>query len=142
MATESAKPNPDYQEQTSKIQLFFAKVPFECTEEELKAYFESCGPVESMLLMKKAPNSQQHKGFGFLKMQTVEAINSVLSVMHTVKGTEIVVRKANPKKVKYFVGGLEKGSTTEALFKAAFEPYGKLEEVKLFAHRIWIRHYF
>ena len=79
--------------------LYVGNLSFNVSEDELRQLFEGVGAVSTVKVIHD-PHSGRSKGFGFVEMmedqgadQAVEKLNG-----HSLKGREIVVDRARPKK--------------------------------------------
>jgi len=90
--------------------LYVGNLSFNVSEDELRQLFEEVGAVSTVKVIHD-PHSGRSKGFGFVEMvedqgadQAVEKLNG-----HSLKGREIVVDRARPKK-EGGGGGRDRGS--------------------------------
>jgi len=58
--------------------LFVRNIGYDCKEEDLKEFFEQFGEVKEIKLVKG--DGDTHKGCGFVKMGSVEAVDKAESI--------------------------------------------------------------
>jgi cold-inducible RNA-binding protein len=78
--------------------LFVSNLPFQATQEELRATFEECGAVESAKIITDQ-ESGRSKGFGFVEMSTEDEAANAISQMNgsDYEGRALKVDEAKPK---------------------------------------------
>ena len=78
------------------MNIHVGNLPLDCTEGELRALFEACGPVESVEII---TNIRTHEplGYGFVVMGSDEAGATAVATLNgkPLKGKLITVTKAN-----------------------------------------------
>ncbi len=78
------------------MNIHVGNLPLDCTEGELRALFEACGPVESVEII---TNIRTHEplGYAFVVMGSDEAGASAITTLNgkPLKGKMITVTKAN-----------------------------------------------
>lgn len=78
------------------MNIHVGNLPPDCTEQELRALFETCGKVESLEII---TNRRTHEpmGYGFVVMQTDEGGASVIAALNgkDLKGKTITVQQAH-----------------------------------------------
>lgn len=68
--------------------LFIGDLSVHCTEKDIYAVFQSCGPIESVKV-KQAFSHQSHSAYGFVTYMTVE---SAQRAMDTLQGAILLGR--------------------------------------------------
>jgi len=116
-------------------QLFIGKVPARANQDQLRQFLEGFGILEQLILMKASKNTEEHKGYGFIKFSSVEATQKFQNSDKMFQGQQLVVNVAKPKTIKYFVGGIDRQKTTKETFKTFFDKYGKIEDAVVFPDR-------
>ena len=78
------------------MNIYVGNLPLDCTEQELRTLFETCGPIEALEII---TNLRTHEplGYGFVVMQTDEAGERAIETLNgkPLKGKLIAVTKAN-----------------------------------------------
>ncbi|KAK4685140.1 hypothetical protein P7C73_g5017, partial [Tremellales sp. Uapishka_1] len=98
--------------------MFIGGLNWETTDDKLRTYFETFGPVDASTIMRDP--SGRSRGFAFLTFKDVSSVNKVMSQDHSLDGKQIDPKRAIPRAehertAKVFVGGLAAGVTSEAL---------------------------
>jgi len=114
----------------AKKQIFCGNIPFASTEEDVKEYFEKFGTISELLLAKKKQaEGAGHRGFAFISYVDMEISKIVLNTEeHKLGGRILTVNKAKPKKVKFFVGGLDREKTDQESLRTFFSQYGEITD--------------
>ena len=78
------------------MNIHVGNLPLDCTEQELRTLFETCGVVESIDIITNL-RTQQPLGYGFVVMQTEEEGNRSIETLNgkNFKGKVITVAAAN-----------------------------------------------
>ena len=105
-------------------------LPFELTDDELKAYFEAFGKVVHCEV-KTQKGSTSNRGFGFVQMADLESQQKVLKQkVHQISGRECQVKipfTKNALSSKVFIGRIREGTTTVELRKFFTEEAHKID---------------
>ncbi|EFJ48141.1 hypothetical protein VOLCADRAFT_43575, partial [Volvox carteri f. nagariensis] len=108
-------------------------LPWETTEDTLKAYFSQYGTLECAEVMKDRYTGKS-RGFGFVTFIDPASATRALSVEHTIDGRRCEAKVALPKgepspprTTRIFVARIPP-SVTESQFKQYFEGFGKLQD--------------
>jgi len=110
--------------------LFVGGLSADTTENDLKEYFSTYGAVEAVVL-KKDPNTQRSRGFGFVTFQSESNLNEAAAVsVHLIKGKKINPRKAKVQTSKMFVGGLRDEISDDDI-KNHFSQFGTIADAEL-----------
>jgi len=110
--------------------LFVGGLSADTNEKDLTEYFSKYGAVESVVL-KKDPNTQRSRGFGFVTFQNENSLNEAAAVTaHLIKGKKINPRKAKVQTSKLFVGGL-KDEISDDDIKNHFSQFGTIADAEL-----------
>ena len=111
--------------------LLVKNIPYECKEADIKAHFETYGELDFCEL--KYDRDGKHRGFGFIRFKTVEAVESCFSASHILHERELEVcypkdkTKDDGTPNKLFIGRLPK-ELTEQEMQEYFEKFGDLRE--------------
>ncbi|XP_057309078.1 heterogeneous nuclear ribonucleoprotein A/B-like [Hydractinia symbiolongicarpus] len=120
---------------TNEGKLFVGGLAWDSTEESIKQYFETFGPVESVNLKRNKEDASKHRGFAFVKFTNGADAERVLSQKepHIIDGSRVDPKSACPLGIKpeqrtkkIFVGGLQAETTEEKLM----EYFGQFGEIK------------
>ncbi len=78
------------------MNIHIGNLPLDCTEEELRTLFESCGAVEAVEIISNV-RTREPLGYGFVVMKTDEEGQKAITTLNntSLKGKVIVVSKAN-----------------------------------------------
>jgi RNA-binding protein Musashi len=81
----------------STTRVFVAKLPFDLTQDEFRAYFEKYGDVTDCYMPKNHMN-QENKGFGFISYSASDGVDKLMQEEHhEIKGRTIAIDRADPK---------------------------------------------
>jgi len=110
--------------------LFVGGLSADTNEKDLTDYFTKYGAVEGVVL-KKDPNTQRSRGFGFVTFESESSLNEAAAVsVHLIKGKKINPRKAKVQTSKLFVGGLRDAISDDDI-KNHFSQYGVIADAEL-----------
>jgi len=125
--------------QAPKLEVIVLGLPFQESNEGVKAYFEGFGEVETVDI-KKHPDGRS-KGFGFVVFKEASVANTVVQEAHELGGRHLEVKfpfdrdsaqrrfqPPQPEAKKIFVGKVTEQTTDDKLRKH-FEQYGPLADV-------------
>ena len=76
--------------------LFVANIPWKATEEDFRTLFESCGEVQSAIIIMDKDNPTRSKGFGFVEMDNIEDAIVKLNGADF-QGRALIVKKAEER---------------------------------------------
>merc|ERR1719495_473654 len=111
--------------------LLVMNIPYESKEPEIRKHFEGYGELDFCEL--KYDKNDKHRGFGFIRYKTVEAVEKCLSGIHVLQERELDVcfpkdkSKDDGTPNKLFIGRLPK-DLTEPEMQEYFEKFGELKE--------------
>jgi len=112
-----------------KKQIFIGNIPFSSTDEEVKQYFAQFGEISELLLAKKKmTEGAGHRGVAFISYSDIEKAEKVLVKKHVLEGRKLTVNRAKPKKVKFFVGGIDREKTDKESLRNFFSQYGEVTD--------------
>lgn len=121
----------DQSEQPRKLAVL--GLPWETTDETLRAYFSQFGALEHAEVMKDRYTGKS-RGFGFVTFVDAVCAQRALASEHTIDGRRCEAKVALPKgdptpprTTRIFVARIPP-SVTEAQFRAYFENFGKLQD--------------
>lgn len=88
------------------MKLFVANIARECTEDELKELFSSCGEVKSLKIIKDRDTGQS-RGFGFIEMTTRQEGEKAIQDLNgkEVQGRALAVNEAREQQGSRSGGG-------------------------------------
>lgn len=112
-------------------QIYIGNISYSSNEDSLREYFGKFGEISGMTLSKtkrKPDGTQGHRGFAFIQFADKSTFNTVIGQEHNVGGRNLSVNEAKPKTTKFFVGGLNKESTTEQSLRDHFSAFGEITD--------------
>lgn len=82
--------------------LYVGGVPYSSTDADLKAYFETAGPVISAIIIMDKMTGRS-KGFGFVEMENDADANKAVETMNGAdfQGRKLTVSLARPQERKF-----------------------------------------
>ncbi|GFH07849.1 RNA-binding protein Musashi 1 [Haematococcus lacustris] len=108
-------------------------LPWDTSEETLRAYFAQFGPLEIAEIMKDRYTGKS-RGFGFVTFCDSGCAQRALAAEHTIDGRRCEAKVALPKgeptpprTTRIFVARIPP-TVTESQFRSYFEAYGKLQD--------------
>ncbi len=86
--------------------LYVGNLPYETTESDLQALFESVGPVSTVNLVRDRATGQA-RGFAFVEMSDVDGARRAISELdrHAYGGRSLTVNEAKPMTPRANTGG-------------------------------------
>lgn len=122
-------------DESGACDLIVLGLPWKATEDDIRDYFESYGPLTMVQL--KTKDSGHSKGFAFIRFKDLDVQEKVLLTRHMIQerwcdvkvpeSQELKNAKANAS-CKIFVARLSEAITTEDL-KEHFEKFGPVTDV-------------
>jgi len=112
--------------------LIIMNVPYESNDADVKTHFETFGELDFCEL-KTGKEAPKHRGFGFIRYKTVDAVEKCLSATHVLHERKVDVcfpkdkSKDDGTPNKLFIGRLPK-DITEPEMQEYFEKFGDLKE--------------
>ncbi|CAH1776150.1 unnamed protein product [Owenia fusiformis] len=116
----------------ANTKIFVGGLPFDTSEDDVKAYFEKFGEVTNVNI-KINQDTNKSRGFGFVTFATADEMNAAIDAKpHTLGGRNINIEKAKApeQKRKVFLGGLPPDAAEEDV-KAFLSTFGVIEELNL-----------
>ena len=82
--------------------LYVGGIPYSSTDADLKAHFETCGPVESATIIMDKMTGRS-KGFGFVEMANDADADKAVDTMHDTdfQGRKLTVSPARPQERRF-----------------------------------------
>ena len=82
--------------------LYVGGIPYSSTDADLKAHFETCGPVESATIIMDKMTGRS-KGFGFVEMVNDADADKAVDTMHDTdfQGRKLTVSPARPQERRF-----------------------------------------
>ncbi|KAL6950989.1 hypothetical protein ACO0QE_000275 [Hanseniaspora vineae] len=113
--------------------MFVGGLNWETDEEAFKNYFSKYGEVVELKIMRE--ENGRSRGFGFLTMDSPQAVDEVLKTRHILDGKVIDPKRAIPKDEqgktgKIFVGGIP-ADVRPKEFEVFFAKYGSIIDAQL-----------
>ncbi len=95
--------------------LYVGNLPYEATESDLQALFESAGPVSTVNIIRDRATGQA-RGFAFVEMNDVEGARRAISELdkHQYGGRSLTVNEAKPMAPRQNGGGFGGRQSREA----------------------------
>lgn len=87
--------------------LYVGGIPYQTTDDELRAAFAECGEVVSVAIITDRMHNNRSKGFGFVEMATPEAAQAAIERWHgkDFDGRTLTVSEARPREERTGGGG-------------------------------------
>jgi nucleolin len=141
----AGSPTRQPQEQKPGFEVFVKSLPFSATEEEVKAFFEGCGAIENVYLLRG--RDRRPKGSGFVRFVNKESVaKAVAKNGSELGGRALTIEEAKPREERpaqpresktstsVFIGNLSY-TTTEAQLRTHFEGVGAIKAIRLATDR-------
>ena len=89
-----------------QAKLYVGNLSYQCTEDELKSLFSQAGDVKSVAIITERDTGRS-KGFGFVEMDTQEAAQKAITMVHNheMGNRALTVNVAKPKEDRPGGGG-------------------------------------
>lgn len=127
-------------DENETIDLIVLNLPWKTGEDDLKKYFEEFGDV-LMVQLKKKPNSDESRGYAFIRFVEKEVEEKVLLQRHLIDGRwcdiripdkkqDELGRREDKNQCKIFVGRVTENLTSDDL-KEHFETFGQVTHLYL-----------
>jgi len=140
-----SSPTRQPQEQKPGFEVFVKSLPFSATEEEVKKFFEGCGAIENVYLLRG--RDRRPKGSGFVRFANKESVAKAVAKNNSeLGGRPLTIEEAKPKEdrpaqpresqtsTSVFIGNLSYTTTEEDLRKF-FEGAGAIKAIRLASDR-------
>lgn len=141
----AGSPTRQPQEQKPGFEVFVKSLPFSATEEEVKAFFEGCGAIENVYLLRG--RDRRPKGSGFVRFVNKESVAKAVAKNNSeLGGRALTIEEAKPREERpaqpresktstsVFIGNLSY-TTTEDQLRSHFEGAGAIKAIRLATDR-------